>query len=57
MYLFEKAEFNASTRHIDRFLKSGILIYNTEVLEKMGGIIQGIAKCYVLQANATRSWW
>ena len=57
MYLFEKAEFNASTRHIDRFLKSGILIYNTEVLEKMGGIIQGIAKCYVLQANAKRSWW
>ena len=32
----EKAKLTASNRHTDRFSKSGISIYNSEVPEKMG---------------------
>ena len=36
MNTFEKAELTASTRSIERFSKSGITIYNSEVLDMAG---------------------
>ena len=36
MDTLEKAELNASIRHIAKFLKSGIPIYNSEVLDTAG---------------------
>ena len=36
MYTLEKAELFASIRHIRRFLKSGIPIYNSEVPDTAG---------------------
>ena len=53
----EKAEITASTRHIARFLKSGIPIYNSEVPDTTGRKTrrrrrtQTIAKCFVFHAN------
>ena len=61
-----KAEFTASIRHIGRFLKSGIPIYNFEVPNTVGRKTrrkrrrrrrrkrrtQAIAKLYALHANA-----
>ena len=51
----EKAEPTASIRHIEKFSKSGIPIYNSEVLEKMGSRIQAIAKSCALPANAVKT--
>ena len=57
MDILEKAEFSASIRHIARFLKSGIPIYNSEVPD-MAGIktrrrrTQAIAKHFAFYANA-----
>ena len=36
MDTLEKAEFTASFRHMERFLKSGIPIYNSEVPDTAG---------------------
>ena len=58
MDILEKAEFSASIRHIARFLKSGIPIYNSEVPD-MAGIktrrrrrTQAIAERFAFYANA-----
>ena len=54
-----KAECTASVRHIERFSKSGIPIYNSEVPGTAGRKtkrrrrIQAIAKRYAFHANAT----
>ena len=53
----EKTELTASIKHIEKFPKSGILIYHSEVLEKTGRKTrrrrtQEIAKRYVFHANA-----
>ena len=55
-----KASPTTSTRHIARFLKSGIPIYNPEVPDTAGRKTgrrrtQAIAKCFAFHANATRS--
>ena len=54
----EKVELTASIRHIARFLKSGIPIYNSEVPDTLGRKIrrrkrtQAIAKRFAFYANA-----
>ena len=53
----EKAELTASIRHIAKFLKSGIPIYNSEVPDMAGRKTrrrrtQAIAKRYAFHANA-----
>ena len=48
----KKAELTASIRPIERFWKSEIDFYNSEVQEKIGRRIQAIAKHYALQGNA-----
>ena len=49
---------NVLINHIARFLKLGILIYNSEVPDTNGRKTrknkQAIAKCFVFQANAIR---
>ena len=56
MDVFEKAELTALTRHIARFLKSGIPIYNSEVPDTAGREArrrtQAIAKRFAFHANA-----
>ena len=53
----EKAELTVWIHHITRFLKSGILIYNSEVLDMAGRKtrrrrrMQAIPKCYAFFAN------
>ena len=59
MDTLEKAEHIASFRHIARFLKSGIPIYNSEVPDKADRKTrrrrtQAIAKCYAFHANTMR---
>ena len=60
MDTLEKAELNASIRHIARFLKSGIPIYKSEVTDTAGrktrrrGRTQAIAKRFVFHVNAKR---
>ena len=55
----EKVECTASVRHFERFSKSGILIYNSEVPGTAGRKTkrrrrtQAIAKRYAFHANAT----
>ena len=59
MDALEKAELIASIRHIERYLKSGIPIYNTEVPDTVGRKtgrrrrrrIQAIAKRYPFLVN------
>ena len=55
----EKAELSASIRHIERFSKSGIPIYNSEVPDMAGRKTtirrkrtQAIAKRYAFHVNA-----
>ena len=48
----EKAELTTSVRHIEKFSKSGTLIYNSEILPDVDRRIQAIAKRYPLQAKA-----
>ena len=50
-----KVELATSFCDIGRFSKSGIPIYNSKVLEKIGRRIQAIAKRYALQVNAIRT--
>ena len=60
MNVFEKAEITASVRHIERFPKSRIPIYNSEVPSTTGRKAkrrrkiraQAIAKRYAFHANA-----
>ena len=57
MGTLEKAELTASIRHIVRFLKSGIPIYNSEVPDATGRKtrrrrrIQAIAKRFAFHTN------
>ena len=56
MDTLEKAEHTASIRHIARFLKSGIPIYNSEVPDTLGRKkrrtkTQEIAKPFAFHAN------
>ena len=55
MNILEKAELTASICHIDRFLKSGMPIYNSEVSDTAGrktrSRTQGIAKRFAFYAN------
>ena len=56
-----KAELTASIHHTARFLKPGILIYNTEVSDtacgkrRRRGRTQSVAKCFPLHVNAIKS--
>ena len=58
MNTLEKAEHTASICHIERFSKSGILIYNSKVPDMAGSktrrrrITQAIAKRYAFHPNA-----
>ena len=57
MDTLENAEFLASICNIARYLKSGIPIYNSEVLDMAGRkarrrITQAVAKCFAFHANA-----
>ena len=64
MDTLEKAELTALIRHIGRFLKSGIPLFNIEVPDTAGRKTrkrrsrrrraQSIAKCYAFHANAIR---
>ena len=51
MITSKTAELTASILHIERFSKSEMPIYNSEVPEKMSRRIQEIAKRYAFQAN------
>ena len=56
MKTLEKAELTPTVDHIDRFLKSGIPTYNTEVLDTTcrkttTKRAQAIAKHYAFHAN------
>ena len=50
MNTFEKVEFTSSVHHNERFLKSGITIYNSEILDTAG--TQAIAKRYAFYVYA-----
>ena len=57
IYTLENAQLTATIRHIARFLKSGIPIYNTVVQDTAGKKkktirTQAIAKCFAFYANA-----
>ena len=58
MYTLEKAELTASIRDIERFLESGLPIYNSEVPDTAGRKTRrrrrthAIAKLYAFHANA-----
>ena len=61
MNTLEKAKLTASIRHIARFLKSGILIYNSEVSDtansktrKRGRRTEAIARRFAFHANPIR---
>ena len=59
MGTLEKAEVTASIRHIGRFSRSVIPIYNSEVQDKIGKKTrrrrtQTIGKCYTFHANAIK---
>ena len=62
MNTLEKTELTAPVLHIERFSKSGIPIYNSEVPDPTGKKMkrrtrrrtQAIAKCCVFHANAIR---
>ena len=52
----------SSIHHIARFLKSGIPIYNSEVLDRVGRNTrrrrtQAVAKLFVFHANAIKMTW
>ena len=58
----ENAELTTLIRHVSRFLKSGIPIYNSEVLDTVGRKTrrrrrrtQVIAKCFAFHANTKRT--
>ena len=61
MNILEKAELTTSVRHIERFSKSGIPIYNSEIPDtavrkprrRRRIRIQVIAKCYSFYVNTT----
>ena len=64
MQYLEKAELITSICHIKRFFKSGIQIYNSEVLDKAAKKTRrkrtrkrthGIGKGYVFQANVIKN--
>ena len=58
MNTLEQAQLSNSMRHIARFLKSGILIYDSEVPDRPGRKArirtQAIAKRFVFHINAIR---
>ena len=56
MDTLKKSELTASILHIPKYLKSGISIYNSEILDtacrKTRRRKQRISKCYAFHANA-----
>ena len=54
MITLEKVENNASVCHIERFSKSKIPIYNSEVPDTAVKKIHVIAKCYAFHANTIK---
>ena len=60
MYTLGKAEITALIRHIARFFKSGIQIYNSEVLDRTGRKTRrrtlAMKKRFEFHANAKKSW-
>lgn len=61
MITLKKAEFTASIRHVERFLKAGVPIYNSDVPDTTGRKTrrrkrtQEISKRYAIQANAKKA--
>ena len=60
MNTLERAELNTSICHIERFLRSGIPIYNSEDLDtagkKMRRRTQAIAKHHAFHTNVKSCW-
>ena len=59
MNTLKKAKINALVQHIEKFSKSGILIYNSKVLDTAGRKTrrrrrrtQSFARCHTFHANA-----